>query len=56
MTMEADNQLVRSRLRFLLGKIRVFTAEEETVLNNQLAAVKKIKITIIISFNRKIDK
>jgi len=41
MTMEADNQLVRSRLRFLLGKIRVFTAEEEITLNNQLAAVIK---------------
>ena len=25
MTMEADNVLVRSRLRFLLGSIRVFT-------------------------------
>jgi len=30
MTMEADNTLVKSRLRFLLGPIRVFTSEEET--------------------------
>jgi len=37
--MEASNNLVSSRFRFIIGKIKIFTPEEEKILNADLGVV-----------------